>query len=105
MASKKETLDFVLSQMEGIENFRTRRMMGEYLIYYCDKVVDGIYDDRLLVKKTPSSKALLSQASEEIPYEGAKSMLSMSDMVFDSHRDNAELIRKVFKAIAHDINK
>jgi len=105
MASKKETLDFVLSQMEGLENIRTRRMMGEYLIYYCDKVVGGIYDDRLLVKKTPSSKVLLSEAPEEIPYEGAKSMLSMSDMVFDGHRDNAALIRKVFEAIAHDINK
>lgn len=100
MASKQETLDFVLSQLVGIEGLRTRKMMGEYLIYYQDKVVAGIYDDRLLVKITPSSKALLPYANEEVPYEGAKPMLSMSDIIFDGHiADNSKLIKIVFEAI------
>lgn len=100
MASKQETLDFVLSQMIGIENIRTRKMMGEFLIYYRDKVVGGIYDDRLLVKITPLSRAILSDAPEEYPYEGAKPMLSMSDIVFDGHdKENSKLIKKVFEAI------
>ena len=81
-------------------------MMGEFLIYYHDKVVAGIYDDRLLVKLTPSSRALLPDAPEELPYDGAKPMLSMSDIVFDGHAgDNGRLIKKVFEAIYHEINK
>ncbi len=46
MASKKETLDFVLNQIKGIENISSLKMMGEYLIYYKSKVIGGIYDDR-----------------------------------------------------------
>lgn len=104
MASKKEILDFVLLQIKGIEDIRTRKMMGEYLIYYHDKVVGGIYDDRFLVKITPSSKALLPDVPEELPYEGAKPMLSLSDIVFDGHQsENNKLIRKVFEAIYSEI--
>lgn len=104
MASKQETVDFVLSQMNGIADIRTRKMMGEFLIYYHEKVVAGIYDDRLLVKITPSSRAILPDSPEELPYEGAKPMLSMSDIVFDGHdRDNRILIHKVFEAIYNEI--
>ena len=103
MSSNKETLDYVLTQIKDVENIRWRKMMGEYLIYYKDKVVAGIYDDRFLVKRTPSSIELLPDAVEELPYEGAKPMLSMSDIIYDGHPDNYILIRKVFTAICQDI--
>jgi len=103
MSSNKETLDYVLTQIKDVENIRWRKMMGEYLIYYKDKVVAGIYDDRFLVKRTPSSIELLPDAVEELPYEGAKPMLSMSDIIYDEHPDNYILIRKVFTAIFQDI--
>lgn len=103
MASKKETLDFVLGQLACIEDISSRKMMGEYLIYYKGKVVAGIYDDRFLVKKTKGSIVLLPGATEELPYEGAKPMLSMSDTIFDGHSDNALLVEKVFKVIYMDI--
>lgn len=103
MASKKETLDFVLAQLVGIDNLTWRKMMGEYIIYYKDKVVAGIYDDRFLVKKTKGSSSLLSDAVEEQPYEGGKPMLSMSDIIFDNHFYNSSLVKKVFDAILNDI--
>ena len=103
MSSKKETLDFVLNQVQNIEDISSRKMMGEYLIYYKKKVIGGIYDDRFLVKKTKDSVLLLPDAAEDIPYEGAKPMLSMSDLIFDEHPGNAILIEKVFKAIYNDI--
>ena len=31
-----------------IEEINYRAMMGEYIIYYRDRIVGGIYDDRLL---------------------------------------------------------
>lgn len=103
MASKKETLDFVLDQLTGIEEITWRKMMGEYLIYYKGKVVAGIYDDRFLVKRTEGSMALLADAMEEVPYEGAKPMLSLSDMIFDGHSSNSLLVRKVFDAVYIDL--
>ena len=34
-------------------------MMGEYILYYRGKIIGGIYDDRLLVKKTRSALELM----------------------------------------------
>ena len=55
-------------------------MMGEYIIYFRDKIVGGIYDDRLLVKDTKAARELLPQAPREEPYPGAKAMLLVEDV-------------------------
>lgn len=77
--------------------------MGEYLIYYREEVVAGIYDDRFLVKLTPLSKKLLPDAIEELPYEGAKPMLSLSDLIFNGYSGNNQLIKEVFESIYEQI--
>ena len=48
MASSKTYLDFILEQVSELQDIRYRAMMGECIIYYRDKIVGGIYDDRLL---------------------------------------------------------
>ena len=65
MASSKEYLDFILEQLSEVEGVTTRAMMGEYILYCRGRVVGGIYDDRLLVKLTPSALALLPDAARE----------------------------------------
>lgn len=77
MASSKEYIDFVLEQCNGLS---ARAMMGEYVLYYDGKVVGGVYDNRLLVKPTPSAVALMPKAPRELPYEGAKEMLLVEDV-------------------------
>ena len=49
MASKREYLDFVLEQLSEVEGITYRSMMGEYLLYYHDRLFGGIYDNRFLV--------------------------------------------------------
>ena len=63
--------------MDGVSS---RAMMGEYIIYYRDKIVGGIYDDRFLVKPTKSALAMMPDADLELPYEGAKEMLVVDDV-------------------------
>ena len=58
MASSKEYLGYVLEQLSEVEGLRYRPMMGEYLIYCRNKLVGGVYDDRLLVKPTKAACAL-----------------------------------------------
>ena len=48
MASSKEYVEFIMGQLSLLEGVRNRAMMGEYVLYYQDKVVGGIYDDRFL---------------------------------------------------------
>ena len=66
MASSKEYLNFVLEQLSEVENVRYRAMMGEYILYYREKVIGGIYDDRFLVKAVKSSKELIPNALHDI---------------------------------------
>ncbi len=80
MASAKEYLAFVLEQLSGLEDISYRPMMGEYVLYYGGKVFGGIYDNRLLVKPTLSACALLPDAPRELPYAGAKAMLSVENL-------------------------
>ena len=66
MASSKEYLDFILEQLSELDDISYRAMMGEYIIYYRDKVVGGIYDGRFLVKPTKSAVAMMPNANMEI---------------------------------------
>lgn len=92
MASSKEYLNFILEQLSGLEGITYRAMMGEYIIYYRDKIIGGIYDDRFLVKHVNSAVALMPDAIYELPYEGAKEMLlvdNVDDKVFLTNLFNA----------------
>lgn len=92
MASSKEYLNFILEQLSGLEGITYRAMMGEYIIYYRDKIEGGIYDDRFLVKPVNSAVALMPDAIHELPYEGAKEMLlvdNVDDKVFLTNFFNA----------------
>ena len=75
MASSKSYLEFVLEQLSGVGGISWKAMMGEYILYCQGKIFGGVYDDRFLVKTTPSAKRMLPDAPPELPYEGAKEML------------------------------
>ena len=74
MASSKAYLHFILEQLSDLNAVSYRSMMGEFILYYRGKIVGGIYDDRLLVKKTRNALELMPEAICELPYEGAKEM-------------------------------
>lgn len=94
MASSKEYLNFVLEQCNGLT---ARAMMGEYVLYYGGKVVGGIYDNRLLVKPTPSAVVLMPEAPRELPYEGAKEMLLVEDI------DYRGFLNKLFEMMYEEL--
>ncbi|MDD7369421.1 MAG: hypothetical protein PUG40_05320, partial [Berryella intestinalis] len=53
-------------------------MMGETVLYASGKLFGGVYDDRLLLKMTPSSESMLPSVRRDLPNEGAKAeMLSV----------------------------
>ncbi|NMM63032.1 TfoX/Sxy family protein [Clostridium sp. P21] len=86
MASSQEYLDFIIGQLDTLDNISSRKMMGEYILYFREKIFGGIYDDRFLVKITKASRQLMLKATEELPYDGAKPMLLVDDV------DNKEFL-------------
>ena len=78
-------------------------MMGEFIIYYCGKIVGGIYDDRLLVKPVKSAVDYMTTISYELPYDGAKEML-LVDNIFTNFKkfiDSKGLVRLKFGKLSY----
>ena len=97
MASSREYLDFILEQLTGLEGISYRAIMGEYILYYKNKVIGGIYDNRFLLKITESSERFMQNAKIEIPYEGAKGILLFDD--FENKELLAELFEKMYEEL------
>ena len=97
MVSKMEYLDFVLEQLDLLDNITYRSMMGEFLLYYHQVLIGGIYDDRLLVKIVKENKKY--GMKEAIPYPGAKPMYLVSEI------DDKELLKNIVLDTYNDLKK
>lgn len=93
MSTGKEYLAFILDQLSLIDGITYRMMMGEYIIYHHGKIAAYLCDDRLLVKILPSTTAMLPEAQQEPPYEGAKAMLLVENT------DDREALKALFEAM------
>ena len=97
MASDKSYLDYILEQLSLLPEISARAMMGEYVLYYRGRVFGGIYDNRFLVKITPSSRAMMPAAETQLPYEGAAGMLLVDDV------ENREFLADLVAAMYEDL--
>ena len=97
MATTKDYRDFILEQLNLLDNITCKSMMGEYLLYYNGLLFGGIYDDRLLVKIVDDNKKYNMQ--ESIPYESAKPMYLVD------HVDNQEVLRDIVLDTCKDLKK
>lgn len=97
MATTKEYKDFVLEQLSSLNNITCKPMMGEYLLYYNDLLFGGIYDDRLLVKKTTSNSKYTME--EVLPYTGAKPMYLVDDI------DNTDTLKDIVLDTYNELKK
>ncbi len=85
MATSKETVAYVLEQLEPLD-VRTRPMFGEYGFYCDDKIVGLICDDTVFIKPTPASDGM----PEAPAYTGAKNSRVADDaLIADSERFRA----------------
>ena len=97
MASSKEYLTFILEQLSDLDGVSYRAMMGEYILYYKEKIIGGIYDDRLLVKPVKAAQKFIPEAVLVSPYPGAKEMLLVDNV------DSKDYLTTLFKAMFDEL--
>ena len=97
MATERSVLDALLDSLGHPQELSARAMMGEYIVYYEDRAVGGLYDGRLLVKPVAGAKALLPDAALELPYDGAKPMLRIAEGTASS------VVLAVLAAVAREV--
>ena len=99
MASSKEYLDFILEQLSSLEGISHRAMMGEYILYYRDKVIGGVYDDRFLVKPVQAALKMMPDADLELPYEGGSRMLAVDNV------EDREFLQSLIEAMYEELTE
>ena len=93
MATSRDYVDYILEQCAGLP-VHTRAMMGEYILYYNDRVAADLCDNRMLVKNLPAARSRMPDAPLEPPYPGAKEMLLVE--FTDDRQRLAELLEAIY---------
>lgn len=102
MACTNEFLDFVCEILTPLGEVRTRKMMGDYVVYLNDKCVITACDDIPYIKKFECIASYMSDAETGCPYEGAKEcyILDLGDQ-----RKVREIISKLWESLPYPKSK
>ncbi len=96
MSSTKEYRDYILDELNILDNITYKPMMGEYLLYHNGLLFGGIYDDRFLVKETKNNNKY--NMEEVIPYEKSKPMYLVAE-------ENKEIIKEIILDTCEGLKK
>ncbi len=97
MPTTKNYRDYILDELNLLNNITCKPMMGEYLLYYKGILFGGIYDNRLLVKMVDDNQKF--HMEEAIPYDGAKPMYLVDNV------DDQEILKDIVLDTYNDLEK
>lgn len=83
MASDKQFLNFFLDNLGNPSEITSKKMFGEYGVYYKGKICALICDNQLFIKPTDSGKNFIGNVVEAPPYPGAKNYFLIEDKLED----------------------
>jgi TfoX/Sxy family transcriptional regulator of competence genes len=92
MATDQSFIDFITDQLENDGRISTKKMFGEYAVYFDTKVVALVCDNRLFIKPTEGGRKFIGNVVEAPPYPGAKNSFLIEEQIEDREWLN-ELIR------------
>lgn len=92
MATSTEAHDYIVENLSKTGDISTRKMMGEYLVYFKGKLVGNICDNCLYLKPTDSALRLLPDAERDYPYDGSKTLMIVVDNVENTEQMSAVLL-------------
>lgn len=103
MASSLEFVRYVCDQLSGTGAVTSRKLFGDYALYYRGKVIGLVCDNAFFLKKTAAGQALLPGCREAPPYDGAKMSLLVEDL--DDREAMARLVQATWEALPEPKNK
>ena len=84
MGTRESTIEFIEEQLSSLSGVRTRKMFGEYALYYMDIVVALVCDDQVFIKVTHEGKEFAEgKWTEGYAYPGAKMSMNITDAIDD----------------------
>ena len=99
MATTQRTIDYLLEQLTGAGDIATRKMFGEYALYYESKVVAFVCDERLFIKPTEQGRELLGEVTFGKPYPGAKDYFEIAGEDWEDADRLVDIVRTTADAL------
>lgn len=99
MSTSQGTMDYLLDQLKSAGPVSSRRMFGEFCLYYAGRPVGLVCDEQLYLKPTDAGRALLREVREGAPFPGARMHLLITADDWDDHHLLGQLVRATFDAL------
>ena len=99
MASNQDFVDFIIGQLQSVDEITYKKMFGEYALYSGGKIFALVCDNKLFVKPTVSGENYVSDDIVKAPpYAGAKPMILIGDKIED-HEWLSNLVKITVKEL------
>ena len=99
MASSQSTMDYLLDILSDSRQVTSRRMFGEYCVYYAGRPVGLLCDNQLFLKPSDAGKQLMKHAEEGAPFPGARPHLRITADDWDDRAWMNALVRATFDSL------
>jgi TfoX/Sxy family transcriptional regulator of competence genes len=92
MASEQKIVDFIIEQIGFSKQVTSKKMFGEHVLYFDNKLFALICDNKLFIKPTESGREYIKEVVESSPYPGAKPCFLIEEKL-----ENRDWLRKLVK--------
>lgn len=99
MASSQSTMDYLLDQLSGCGPVGSRRMFGEFCLYYDGRPVGLVCNDQLYLKPSETARRLMREEREGAPFPGARPHLLLTADDWDDRHWLGQMVRATFDAL------
>jgi DNA transformation protein len=93
MSTSQNTIEFLLDQLGDARAFTTRKMFGEYCLYYLGRPVGLVCDNQLFLKPTDAGVAALERVEYGHPYPGARPHIRLTADAWEDGPRLMEIVR------------
>lgn len=98
MATSKEFHDYIVENLQKVGEISTRKMMGEYCVYYQGKLIGDICENTLFLKPTEAVLRLMPEAERAYPYDGSRTLMAVVDDV-ENTKLMTEVLHEMYKEL------
>lgn len=102
MACTIEFIESICNILAPLGEVRSRKMMGDYVIYVNDKCVITACDNIVYVKKLPCIAELMADTECGCPYQGAKEAYILD--LADAHK-TLKVVETIWEVLPFPITK
>jgi TfoX/Sxy family transcriptional regulator of competence genes len=99
MPTSKKTIAYLTDQLASLYGVSTKRMFGEYCLYFDGAPIAFICSDQLFIKPTKTNKQLLTKELIGYPYPGAKPYF----LIPADQWEDAEWLRELIAITAKEL--